>query len=228
MSLTLISLYADLPGTDYYRKAAAKLTERCCQYGVTHCIEERESAGSWLQNVHLKPFFIREKWRELGPVLWVDVDSALRGNPVPLAAEAAKGYDAIFPKCAYLRGKTPVNPVELPGDCMHATIFTSLRIMGIAHVWNNTKGAGALLDRWCGLCGTDIAEVRGDHRCLQLALDELTLTKEAKWGYLPEMEFGKNGTLVSLGRAVGVPGRGRAMNYAKNYCNKIRRNRRAS
>ena len=223
--MRLISLYADLPGTTFYKDAACRLRGACVSLGIPHIIERRESAGSWLQNVHLKPFFIRDVHRELGSVLWVDVDSGLHGDPIPEARRSLEGYDAVFPKCAYLRGTDPENPKVLPKDDMRATIFTSLRIMGIAHAYADTEGARILLDRWCELSSSSIAEVRGDHRCLQLALDELEISGDVKWGYLPERSFGKQGTIVSLGRAVGVPGRGKAMKDAKGYCNKIRRSK---
>lgn len=76
---TVISFYTK----DWlYKKHAMRLMADCRRLDLPFSIEERQSTGSYLKNTCIKPFFIREKLRELqSPVLWVDCDGSIIKEP---------------------------------------------------------------------------------------------------------------------------------------------------
>jgi hypothetical protein len=75
----VISFYTvDTP----YQLEVLNLIQSCQQFDVDHCIEGKESRGSWERNVAMKPGFIRDKLVELKrPVFWVDADAAFLKQP---------------------------------------------------------------------------------------------------------------------------------------------------
>lgn len=91
MKTLLVSFYtADAD----YRDHAKRLQAECDALGLEHCIEERPSAGGYLENCCQKPFFIREMLeRHKRPILWVDVDASILREPVWVERLPGKGYD---------------------------------------------------------------------------------------------------------------------------------------
>lgn len=65
-----------------YPEHAKRLKKECEALGLEYRIEERPSAGGYLQNTCLKPFFIRDMLeQERRPVLWIDVDGSICAVP---------------------------------------------------------------------------------------------------------------------------------------------------
>jgi hypothetical protein len=206
--MILVSFYADPPGTRYFSKAGNRLIQTCVDRGIRHHIERLDSGPTWLSNTAKKPFFVRDMLRRFSPILWVDVDSHIGGDPLPVAEAALKGYDVAVTgfRNQKARGWQPKAP--LPAD----PLATPLRIMGIAHAWSGSLASWRLVDRWCELAQTERADLHGDHRLQQYALDELTIAGEITYTYFPE-SIGR-GPLVRLVESSGVPGRKEAMTRA--------------
>ena len=224
--LTLISFYRNPPGTQHYTKCGERLLRECKRYGVPHVVEEIPAGGSWLENANLKPNFIRRKHKELGPVLWVDVDCPIGGNPCPVAEETLGACDVAVPMPRIMLRKTrTVDLKKLPEDDMKATVLTSLRIMDFAHAWGDTEGARTLLDDWCAMSAGPLSKIRGDHRLLQLAMDRLEAQGKLEWEYLPQ-SFSQRGPLVKLRVARGLGSRKVAIQRALRAQAQIRRNHR--
>jgi len=65
-----------------YPRHARRLALECHALELDHCIEERPSAGGYLENTCLKPAFIRDMLHEhKRPVLWIDVDGSIYKKP---------------------------------------------------------------------------------------------------------------------------------------------------
>lgn len=206
MGMTLVSFYADPPGTRYYTSAARRLAERCRRYGVPHVIRRIPDAGNWLSNTNQKPAFIRAMLDELGSVLWLDVDCTLNSNPLPIAHDALMDHDAAFTPFKNHASRQLRAAAPLPDDPRQ----TPLRVMGIAQAWRQTDETVAMLTRWDELCRGPWSDRHGDHRLMQHALDEMTVAGELRWTCLP-VEIRD---IVKIGLAVGVPGRSWAMGIA--------------
>jgi hypothetical protein len=66
-----------------YPNHAKRLIKECKMLNLDFLIKERESAGGYLQNTCMKPFFILECLKELKrPVLWVDIDASIYHRPI--------------------------------------------------------------------------------------------------------------------------------------------------
>lgn len=125
MNPTIISFYTN----DWeYPIHAQRLKRECAILKLDCLIKERASAGGYLENTCMKPFFILECLKELKrPVLWVDVDASIFKVPVLL-----KGLDADFaarPKAANMSRKWHVG-----------TLW-----------FNYTQKALDFLEKWCEL-----------------------------------------------------------------------------
>lgn len=203
--MTLVSFYADPPGTSYYSVAAERLRAICRKHSIANRIVQLGSAGSWLANTALKAGFVRSMVHELGAVLWVDVDSVVGGNPLRIAWDTLDGVDAAFAGFGNKasRAFTPASPLP------ESLLCSPLRVMGIAHAWAHTRGALAVLDRWVELCDGPLTDRHGDHRLMQRALDEAQVADKVRFRYFPDT-IGR-GPLIRLGLARNVPGRSAAM-----------------
>lgn len=114
-----------------YRDHAKRLKAECDALGIEHCIEERPSAGGYLENCCQKPFFIREMLeRHQRPVLWIDVDASILRQPVWVEKLPEKGYDMA------------ARPHQRP----------HWRRFHVGTLWFNTTAA-EFLDRWCAQTG---------------------------------------------------------------------------
>lgn len=66
-----------------YPKHAARLKRECQRLNLRYRIEPRKSAGGYLQNTCIKPYFIREMLKSSKrPVLWIDVDGSILKRPI--------------------------------------------------------------------------------------------------------------------------------------------------
>lgn len=66
-----------------YPQHAYELRQQCDALGLDHHIEERPSAGGYIQNCCIKPQFILDCLERFQrPVLWVDVDASIEQRPV--------------------------------------------------------------------------------------------------------------------------------------------------
>lgn len=75
----VISFYT--PNTPYQQEVES-LKNSCERFSIPFEIEPVESAGSWEENVALKPKFIAEKRASMaGPLIWVDADGAFLKEP---------------------------------------------------------------------------------------------------------------------------------------------------
>ena len=125
MNPTLISFFTN----DWEYPAHAKRLKRECEIlKIDYVIKERPSAGGYLENTCMKPFFILECLKELKkPVLWVDVDASIYKTPALL-----KNLNADFaamPKAAGMSRKWHVG-----------TLW-----------FNYTPKAIKFLEKWCKL-----------------------------------------------------------------------------
>jgi hypothetical protein len=75
---TILSFYTN----DWeYPKHAVRLKSECDFFGLESIIEELPSTG-YLQNCQKKPFYIRDKIKEIKKsVLWIDVDGSILKTP---------------------------------------------------------------------------------------------------------------------------------------------------
>ena len=65
-----------------YEEEVKYLIRSCEQFGVDSLIEGIPCKGSWEANCAFKPFFIREKMKELQrPLFWVDADAVFLQTP---------------------------------------------------------------------------------------------------------------------------------------------------
>jgi hypothetical protein len=74
-------------GDRYYHDAAARLREDCVRWGVAHDIVELSAspASSWIDICRRKVSFIQTMHlKHRRPILWLDVDSRLGGNPASI------------------------------------------------------------------------------------------------------------------------------------------------
>lgn len=102
----VVSFYA---GDKYYYDAAELLRDDCERLGIDHSIDELVVPPDfdWGQICRLKSSFFKEKLRQLSrPILWLDVDSRLRGLPTLLD-------DARFDFAAALRNISELDPFKL-------------------------------------------------------------------------------------------------------------------
>lgn len=102
----VVSFYA---GDDYYYKAADLLRNDCDELGIDHSIDELTVPPNfdWGQICRLKSTFFKDKLKQLSrPILWLDVDSRLRGVPNLLE-------DARYDFAAFLRNISELDPFKL-------------------------------------------------------------------------------------------------------------------
>ena len=208
MNMTLVSFYADLGKDKFYTEKATKLRARCQRLGIPFRIEQRADRGEWLQNTLIKASFIREMVQEIGCVLWLDVDSWLKGDVLAPAIKALEGCDvAIVP-----HGNKPWPHEPRPLVDESRLLHTPLRIFDHLHAWSPTRQTMALLDRWVELCERATKNpkqnVFSDHRFLQRTIDEALIAGQVRLGYLPGM--GKNDLVAWKGAR--VHGRKAALN----------------
>lgn len=85
MKFLTISYFADLNGSNYYRRCAERLIT-CLRRVHLDCeVEEIPSRGSYRENCIFKPMYIlRQLVGFKCPVLWIDVDSMLYRYPEAL------------------------------------------------------------------------------------------------------------------------------------------------
>lgn len=114
-----------------YPEFAAELQAQCDGLQIDSFITEQTSAGGYLQNCCIKPFFIRETLQSVKrPVLWLDVDAAILQRPTFFC-----GLSADLSLCAKDRA-------------IHA------RQWHVGTMWFNYSPATlTFLDQWCALTG---------------------------------------------------------------------------
>ena len=123
----VVSFYTD----DWdYPAHAERFRFECHNLKLRHRVDRLDSAGGYLQNCRMKPFFIRECLKEeKAPILWVDVDGSILRKPVWF-----DGLDADF-------------AARLMPD--HRA-----RTWHVGTMWfNYTPKALAFIDKWCELTG---------------------------------------------------------------------------
>jgi hypothetical protein len=140
-----------------YPKHARRLKYECKKLKLNAIIENRPSAGGYLENTCLKPFYIREMLLKLQhPVLWVDVDGSIYQQPVLF-----DGLDADVSFCE----KPPHHN----------------RKWHVGTMWfNYTPATLAFMDKWCEMTGnmTDESALEDMH-CANL-LDDLRIVAMPK------------------------------------------------
>ncbi len=113
-----------------YPAHAQRLREECAALGLECRIEERPSAGGYLQNTCIKPLFIRDMLRrEKRPVLWIDVDGSIYKRPCFF-----EGIDVDFAAKKMAAGRTRTWHV--------GTMYFAYN-----------KRTLSFVDRWCDLAG---------------------------------------------------------------------------
>src|SRR5579863_10531217 len=70
--------------TPAYADEAAGLIASLDQFGLRHDVQPITSAGNWISNCAVKPFFIRDMLRKYSgsPVVWVDADARIIRPPI--------------------------------------------------------------------------------------------------------------------------------------------------
>lgn len=184
--MILVSYYCDPPGTTYFSEAAETMEAACERFGIDYFISKLARTGSWRKNLSLKPAFIREMVYEHGPVLWVDVDCPLHGNPLTIAAMSLRDHDVAL------------LPAKTPGGASHpgVTMPHDLTMMDFIHGWANTGPSLKLLDEWVRRTKRDWKKVQV-HRILQESVAAVHTDVDVQW--LPETIT----SIVSLGRCPG-------------------------
>ena len=114
-----------------YPAHAERLKRECEALGLEYRVERRDSAGGYIQNTCIKPFFIREMMlSEKRPLLWVDVDGSILKRPI--------FFDNL----------------NLDFAAKHMTNARK-RVWHVGTMFfNYTVAALKLLDRWCSMSGT--------------------------------------------------------------------------
>lgn len=122
-----------------YPQHAERLKKECDLLGLEHHIVVRKSAGGYLQNTCMKPFFIRE-CLELGrPILWIDVDGSILKKPFFFMNE---NYDFQAKRMAPDRKRT----------------------WHVGTMWfNPTQATKDFVDAWCENSGTHSDESALEH-----------------------------------------------------------------
>jgi hypothetical protein len=68
--------------TPKYQEEAMAFIESCNKYGVSNEVVAVPDRGSWEENTHFKPYFIRNYLRDREEAVWyVDVDARFVGKP---------------------------------------------------------------------------------------------------------------------------------------------------
>lgn len=212
MTLTLVSFHADIGSSTFYAQQAEGMKRQCKRLGIECRIERLPSRGGWLRNTLCKASFIREKVREVGPVLWVDVDSEIKNNPMTIAARLLGEHDLAILTHTHHPGPLLPRPVVDEGHLYDM----SLRMFDHLHGWSSSPQAMVILDRWVELCDRSLqskGEVYSDHRCLQLAVDEAVLENRVSLGYFPHAMKLKRQSFVQWKGATNVPGRSAALHH---------------
>ncbi len=141
-----------------YEEEAKRLIASCERHGLEHRVVGVDSLGSWERNCSYKARFIHETWRSSGrAVLWVDADAVMHGVP-----ELLRGVSADF-------GIHKTRGWEFASG----TLF-----------FNQTEGAGVLLDRWLARC-RQFPQV-WDQVSLDLAWEDVIATHPLETLWLPE------------------------------------------
>ena len=142
-----------------YEKEVDYLVNACKKFGLEYLIEGIEDKGSWETNCSFKPYFIRDKMKELQrPLIWVDADAVFL-KPMQkedfMQADLAAFYDIkrlqepslqdLF-AFADLNKKNSVEGLYKTVETLNAARF-SVR-SGTVYV-NATPGGMQGLDLWC-------------------------------------------------------------------------------
>jgi hypothetical protein len=90
-AFTLVSFYTP----DWkYPEYAQSLADDCTRLGLGFAIESKPSTNTYVGNCNLKPYFIRDKLRELKkPILWMDVDGSIITRPDLLLTGDINSFD---------------------------------------------------------------------------------------------------------------------------------------
>lgn len=112
-----------------YPQHAVRLARECVALGLDFRIDERPSAGGYLENCCLKPYFIRDMLKLGRPILWIDVDGSIIRRPVFF-----DGLDVDFAARKMAAGRARTWHV--------GTMF-----------FRPTPAMIAFVDKWCELCG---------------------------------------------------------------------------
>ena len=65
-----------------YQVEVLHLIESCKKFGIESDIVGVPSRGSWEQNCAFKPFFIRDKLKQIQrPLFWIDADAIFKKHP---------------------------------------------------------------------------------------------------------------------------------------------------
>lgn len=111
-----------------YEEEAKHLVASCARFNLSCQIEGIPDQGSWRKNCAIKPYFLRDKMRQLQrPLLWVDVDAVFLK---PMQFEPFMLSDFAILKC---------NEEDDPRFAVRA---------GTVYI-NNTVAGQKGLDLWC-------------------------------------------------------------------------------
>lgn len=132
---SMTSFFSEIPlVVSYYTKdtpyenEVKHLIESCEKFGIQYHIEGVPDRGSWEANCAIKPYFMRDKMKELQrPIMWVDADAVFLQ---PMQFE-----EFMFSSLSLLKYKESTDPRF---SINAATVYV-----------NATEGGVQALDLWC-------------------------------------------------------------------------------